>query len=167
MPITSPVHQQPKDASPLGVSMATGFGRQSPSSGMGGSRGGGGGSRELAGSITAKSKGSGTSAGAAGIGAADAKDSGAYVIARHVADFGNVVVGFTKTKAFRVANTGKVYEERGCITLWKPCRSDKVRPLTLHPYQPRTKKCFVLTGHAAEGEQRGVFTFHVVAAKAT
>ncbi|CAM9169791.1 unnamed protein product [Choristocarpus tenellus] len=31
-----------------------------------------------------------------------------YVIARHVADFGNVVVGFTKKKVFRIVNTGKV-----------------------------------------------------------
>lgn len=37
-------------------------------------------------------------------------DPSSYVVARHVADFGNVVLGFTKKKAFRVVNTGKVQE---------------------------------------------------------
>lgn len=73
-------------------------------------------------SVTVRSKGSGGGAGAAagagaavrvGVGAgggssANSKDAPPYTVARHVADFGNVVVGFTKTKAFRVANTGKL-----------------------------------------------------------
>lgn len=80
-------------------------------SGGGGGIGGGG----QSGSVAVRSR---ASAGRTGVAAAgvtggggssvDSKDAASYTIARHVADFGNVVVGFTKTKAFRVANTGKL-----------------------------------------------------------
>ncbi|CAM9929944.1 unnamed protein product [Sphacelaria rigidula] len=41
-------------------------------------------------------------------GSGGGKDAGLYVVARHVADFGNVVLGFTKKKTFRVFNAGKL-----------------------------------------------------------
>lgn len=79
------------------------------------SGGGGGGGGGQAGSVAVRSRASGGRAGVAVAGAtggsgssADSKDAASYTVARHVADFGNVVVGFTKTKAFRVANTGKL-----------------------------------------------------------
>lgn len=76
--------------------------------------GGGGGGRQP-GSVAVRSRASGGRAGTAAAGvmggggsSAGSKDAASYTIARHVADFGNVVVGFTKTKGFRVANTGKL-----------------------------------------------------------
>lgn len=81
--------------------------------------GGGGRSARKSGSPSVKSRapsgggggggGGGVVAGGGGGQSVGSKDSaGSYTVARHVADFGNVVVGFTKTKAFRVANTGKL-----------------------------------------------------------
>lgn len=68
-----------------------------------------GGGGERAGGVDANIKVSGKgNVVAGGASAKDGKDPGLYTIARHVADFGNVVIGFTKTKAFRVVNTGKV-----------------------------------------------------------
>lgn len=76
---------------------------------------GGGGGGGQSGSSVVRSRASGGRAGVPAAGVAggggsstDSKDAASYTIARHVADFGNVVVGFTKTKAFRVANTGKL-----------------------------------------------------------
>ena len=66
------------------------------------------GSGDLARSGDARMKASGTGNSVGGESGVDAKDPGSYTVARHVADFGNVVIGFTKTKAFRVVNTGKV-----------------------------------------------------------
>ena len=83
----------------------------------GGSRraSGGGGGGGQPGSVAVRSRTPAGRAGGATAGVArgggsstDSKDASSYTIARHVADFGNVVVGFTKTKAFRVANTGKL-----------------------------------------------------------
>lgn len=82
--------------------------------------GGGGGGGVQAASVGLKSRASGDGSGGrggvkgagaagAGTGSVGSKDVAAsYTVARHVADFGNVVVGFTKTRAFRVANTGKL-----------------------------------------------------------
>lgn len=79
-----------------------------------GSRGASGGGGQP-GSVAVRSRASGGRAGVAAAGvtggggsSTDSKDAASYTIARHVADFGNVVVGFTKTKVFRVANTGKL-----------------------------------------------------------
>lgn len=61
---------------------------------------------------SAGSNGSGHDPGNGKIAAALATDTPmdltTYVIARYVADFGNVVKGFSRTKAFRVVNMGKV-----------------------------------------------------------
>lgn len=89
--------------------MVTAISRQSALSGAAGSRGKGGGEVN-GGGIDTKPKATVTSAGVGVVGG-DPKDPGSHVVARHVADFGNVVLGFTKTKAFRVANTGKVGTE--------------------------------------------------------
>lgn len=78
--------------------------------------GGGARSAQKSGNPSVKSRaprggggGGGVVAGGGGGQSVGSKDSaGSYTVARHVADFGNVVVGFTKTKAFRVANTGKL-----------------------------------------------------------
>lgn len=77
-----------------------------------------GGGAVQAGSVGIKSKASGGgarggvkvagAAGAASSSVGSKEAAASYTVARHVADFGNVVVGFTKTKAFRVANTGKL-----------------------------------------------------------
>ena len=58
--------------------------------------------------VKASGRGSTVAGGSVG---GEGRDPGSYTIARHVADFGNVVIGFTKSKAFRVVNTGKVFGE--------------------------------------------------------
>lgn len=93
-----------------GISRANTSSRESRSSGHTGA--GKTRSTQNAGAHATAAAGEGA-AGAAGGGlSVGGKDAGSYVVARHVADFGNVVVGFTKKKAFRVVNTGKVRDAR-------------------------------------------------------
>lgn len=92
-----------------GSTIATAQSKHSTTKSPGGVASRGGRTGDLASESLPRSRVSGTpSGGTAGAGGAGAKDQAAYVVARHVADFGNVVLGFSKTKAFRVANTGKV-----------------------------------------------------------
>lgn len=74
-------------------------------------------------------------------GSGGGKDAGLYVVARHVADFGNVVLGFTKKKTFRVFNAGKVralVKKQSMLTSrhfpepLRPFRDPRAQLLSLH-----------------------------------